>query len=64
MAQSVKRQTLGLCSGHDLTIGEFEFKPCIGLSADGADSVEPAWDFPSFSAPPPLTLSVSLEMNK
>ena len=31
-AQSVERPTLGLSSGHDFTVGEFE--PCIGLCAD------------------------------
>ena len=49
-AQSVKHPTLGLGSGHDLTVWEFE--PHIGLQAA---SVEPAWDSlsPSLSAPPP-----------
>ena len=57
MAQLVTRLTLGFSSGHDLTVREFE--PGIGLRAGGA---EPAWDSlsPSLSAPPPLTLSVSL----
>ena len=37
--------------------------PRIGLCADSA---EPAWDSlsPSLSAPPPLTLSLSLKINK
>ena len=37
VAQSVKRLNLGFCSGHDLTVREFE--PHLGLSTD---SVEPA----------------------
>ena len=37
MAQSVKRLTLGLGSGHDLTLCEFE----PHIYTDGA---EPAWD--------------------
>ena len=44
MAQSVKRLTLDLGSGHDLSVREFE--PRIGL---WADSVEPAWDSVSLS---------------
>ena len=58
MAQSVKRPRLSFSSGHDLMICESE--PHIGLSAD---IVECAWDSlspPSLSAPPLLTLSVSL----
>ena len=39
VAQSGKRPTLGLGSGHDLTVHEIE--PHVGLCAD---SVEPAWD--------------------
>ena len=39
MAQLGERPTLDFCSGHDLTVCEFE--PQIGLCADGA---EPAWD--------------------
>ena len=42
MAQSVKRQTLGFSSGHDLVVLKLE--PRVGLCTDG---VEPAWD--SFS---------------
>ena len=38
-AQSVKRPTLDLRSGHDLTVREFE--PHVRLCADSA---EPAWD--------------------
>ena len=56
MAQSVKRQMLGFSSGHDLMV--HEFKPCIGLCADRAES---AWD--SFSAPPLLMLSLSLSLS-
>ena len=39
VAQSAKRLTLDLSSGHDLTVCETE--PCVGLSADAA---EPASD--------------------
>ena len=61
MVQSVKCSTLGFGSGHDLAVCGFE--PLVGLCAD---SVEPAWDplSLSFSAPPQLTLSVSLKINK
>ena len=56
VAQSVKRLTLDLSQGHDLTAREFE--PCIGLCTDGA---EPSWDFlsPCLSAPPLLSLSLA-----
>ena len=57
MAQSVKRPTLDLSSGHDLTVCGFE--PCVGLCAD---RVGPAWD--SLSAPPSLTHTLSLKINK
>ena len=46
MAQSVKRLTLDLSSGHDLVV--HEFKPHVGL---WADSAEPAWDSLSPSLP-------------
>ena len=48
-------------SGHDLTV--HGIKPRIGLCADSA---EPARDslFPSLSAPPLLSLSLSLKINK
>ena len=63
MARSVKRLTLDFSSGHDLTVAS-EIEPCVGLCAD---SEEPAWDRPSLSAPPWLTLylwlSSSLKMN-
>ena len=39
MAQSVKRLTPGLGSGHDLMVCEFE--PRVGLFADSAG---PVWD--------------------
>ena len=57
MAQSAKHLTLGFGSGNDLTVPEIE--PCLRLCAD---SVEPAWDSlsPSLSAPPLLSLSLSL----
>ena len=61
VAQSVKSLALDFGSGRDLTVRGFE--PCVGLCADRA---EPAWDSlsPSLSAPPALTLSVSLSQNK
>ena len=48
-AQSIKCLTLGFCSGHELTVREFE--PRVGLRAD---RVEPAWDSlsPTVSALP------------
>ena len=50
VAQLVKCPTLGLCSGHDLTV--HEFKPHIMLYVD---NTEPAWDSLSLlSDPPPL----------
>ena len=57
MAQTVKPLTLGFGSGRDLMV--LEFKLYVGLCADSA---EPAWDShsPSLSAPPQLTLSLSL----
>ena len=48
MAQSVKLLTLGLGSGHDLMVREFE--PHAGFQAAGA---EPAWNSGFLSAPPP-----------
>ena len=56
MAQSVEHPTLDFSSGHDLTVLEIE--PHVRLFAD---RVEPVWDSlsPSFSVPPPLTLSLS-----
>ena len=54
MAQSIKRLTLDLGSGHDLTVREFQAR--IRLHAD---STEPAWDSLCFSAPPLLSLSLS-----
>ena len=59
MAQSVQRLTLGFGSGHDLTV--LEFQPHIGICAD---SLEPAWDSSSLSAPPLLVLSLSLKIKK
>ena len=55
MAQLVKCPTRDVCSGHDLTIHEFELPE--GLHAD---SVEPAWDSLSLSAPPLLSLSLKI----
>ena len=56
MAQSIKRPTLDVASGHDFTV--HEFKSHIGLCAD---DTEPAWDplSPSLSAPSPLILFLS-----
>ena len=56
---SVKRPTLDFCSGHYLTVGEFE--PDIR-----ADSAEPGWDSlpPSLSAPPLLAHALSQNINK
>ena len=62
MAQLVKCPTHGFSSGHDLTVRGFE--PTSGSLAGGR---EPAWDSLSLplSAPPPLTLSLSLsKINK
>ena len=63
MVQPVKRPTLGVGSGHDLTVREFE-----SLVRLCADSAEPAWDSlsPSVSAPLQLAscLSLSPKINK
>ena len=48
VAQSVKRLTLDLSSGHDLTVCGFE--PHIGFCADGT---EPAWNSFCLSLPYP-----------
>ena len=53
-AQSVKHLTPDFGPGYDLMVCEFE--PHRGLRAD---SVEPAWDSPSLSAPPVLSLKIS-----
>ena len=60
-AQSVKRPTLGLGSGHDLTVRESE--PRIRLCDD---SVEPAWGSlsPPFSLPLPQLFSLSLSLSQ
>ena len=57
MVQPVKRPTLGVGSGHDLTVREFE-----SLVRLCADSAEPAWDSlsSSLSAPPLLMLSLKI----
>ena len=60
VAQSVKRLTLDLGSGHDLAACELE--PCIRLRAD---SSEPAWDSLSFPlCPSPCVLSLSFKISK
>ena len=56
-AQWVKYPTLGFCSGHDLTVPEFE--PRMGLCTD---SLEPAWD--SLSLPLSLPFPLHLSQNK
>ena len=55
VAQLVKRLTLDFGSGHDLMVSEFE--PRFGLCAD---TVEPAWNSLSLSAPPMLMHCLSL----
>ena len=60
VAQSVKRLTLDLGSGHDLTVREFE--PRVGLCADSA---EPAWDSLSLSlCPSSLVHVLSFSLSK
>ena len=64
MAQLVERRILDFSSGHNLSVREFE--PALG-SVLTAQSLESAWDSvsPSFSAPPPLVLFLSLsKINK
>ena len=58
VAQSVEQPTLGLGSGHALSVRDFEPHVTWGLCADSA---EPAWDSlsPSLSAPPLLSLFLS-----
>ena len=57
---SVKCQTLGFHSGHDLMV--HEIKPQVGLCAD---SKGPAWDSLSSLCPsPPLALSLSRNIDK
>ena len=50
VAQSVKPLTLDFCSGHDLTVHEFELHLRLHT-----DSAEPLWDslFPCISLPIP-----------
>ena len=59
MAQSVKYLTLDLRSGHDLKV--CEFKPHIGLCADG---MEPASDSSSLLSALDHVLSLSLSLSK
>ena len=54
VAQSVKRLTLDLGSGRDLTV--HQFKPGAGLCAD---STEPAWDSLSLSLCPSHACALS-----
>ena len=60
VAQSVKRLTLDLSSGHDLTVREFN--PRLRLCTA---SVEPAWSSLSLSLCPSVihALSLSLKIN-
>ena len=60
MVQWVKRPTLGFGSGHDLTVREF--KPLNRLCAVTAQSLLGIL-FLSLSAPPALSLSLSLKIN-
>ena len=55
----VERRTLGVSSGHDLTVCGFE--PHVGLQAMGAGS---AWDSLPISLCPSPALSLSLKINK
>ena len=57
VAQSVKHPTLGFSSGHDLTVSGLE--PHAGLCAASAELARDSLS-PSFSAPPPLALSLFL----
>ena len=61
VAWSVKRPTLDLGSGHDLTVCEFE--PCIRLCADGAGSLLGILSL-LLSGPPLLVHSLSLSLSK
>ena len=57
MAQSVEHPTLDFGSGHDpRVVGS---SPKLGSML----SMKPAWNSPSFSAPPPLLLSLSLPLS-
>ena len=58
MAQSLKHLTLGFGSGQKLMVCGFE--PHVGLCAD---SVEPAWNALSPSAPPQLVLKLMLMLS-
>ena len=62
MAQSTGCLTLDFSSGHDLIVPAIE--PCVWLCVD---SMEPACDclsLPLSSAPPQLTLFLSLKISK
>ena len=59
VAHRVRRLTLDLGSGHDLTVREF--KPRAGLCTDG---VEPAWESVSLSLGPSPACALSLKINK
>ena len=58
-AQSAKRPTLNLVSGHDLMVRGFE--PCIRLCAD---DVKPAWDSLFLSPPLPSSLKNKQTLKK
>ena len=59
VAQLVKWPAFDFGSGYNLAVHEIE--PRAGLCAD---SVEPAWDSLSLSAPPLLMLALSLSLSK
>ena len=59
MAPSVKRWTLDLGSGRDLSVREIKAR--IGLCADPA---EPAWDSLSLSLSAPSLVPLSLSQNE
>ena len=60
MAQSVKRPTLDLGSGHNVTVHEFE--PRTGLCVDSGEPVCDAVS-PVLSAPPPPPLMLMLMLS-
>ena len=59
VAQWVKCAALDCGSGQDLAVREF--KPCVGLCADGA---EPAWGSPPLSAPAPSPKNKSIKLKE
>ena len=61
MAQSVKRPTLDLGSGHDLTV--CEFRSHIGLCADGVELAWGSLSLPLSLCPSLLVCAVSLSLS-